>query len=307
MQFGFAGSPKFAADILQIVLDAGLRPQLVITQTSKPTGRGQKIQYTPVYALAQQEKIPIAAPNNIEECVKSLEELELLAIAAYGQILPRSVLNAPLYGCINVHASLLPRWRGASPIEHAILHGDKTTGVSIMQIESKLDAGPIYLQQRHPLDGTETSTSLSNQLARIGGSALLTVLKGFSAKDKPVPRPQARTGVTYAPRLSTDDARIDWGQTAIVNERKVRAFVGRNAAFTSRQELRIRILDASVRKGDFFPGRLYRADRTITIGCEQDGLLLRTVQLNRGKGTPLSAESALNGFGQLLEDGIQFD
>ena len=307
MQFGFAGSPRFAADILQIILDAGLRPQLVITQPSKPKGRGQTIQHTPVYSLAQQENIPIATPNNIEECVKSLRDLELLVVAAYGQILPGPVLDAPRYGCINVHTSLLPRWRGASPVEHAILHGDKTTGVSIMQIESKLDTGPIYLQQSHSLDGTETSSSLSCILARIGGNALLTVLNEFSKDDKPRPRPQAKTGVTYAPQLSSNDARIDWGQSATANERRVRAFVGRNAAFTSRETLRLRILEAEVRAGEFLPGRLYRSEKSLTIGCSRDGLLLRTVQLNRGKGAPLSVASAINGFGRLLEDGIQFD
>ncbi|MXW06674.1 MAG: methionyl-tRNA formyltransferase [Gammaproteobacteria bacterium] len=307
MQFGFAGSPIFAANILQIILNAGLRPQLVITQTSKPTGRGQKIQNTPVYSLAQRENIPIATPNNIEECVKSLTQLDMLAVAAYGQILTRSVLNAPRYGCINVHTSLLPRWRGASPIEHTILHGDKTSGVSIMQIESKLDTGPVFLQRRHTLDGTETTSSLSNTLAQIGGNALLSVLNDFSKENKPIPRPQATTGVTYAPRLSTNDARIDWGQTATVNERKVRAFVGRNAAFTSRDKLRLRILEAEVCAGELVPGRLYRTEKLLMIGCKQDGLLLRTVQLNRGKGTPLSIAAVLNGFGRLFEDGIQFD
>lgn len=307
MQFGFAGSPVFAADILQIILTAGFRPQIVITQASKPTGRGQKIQHTPAYSLAQRENIPVVTPNRVEECVKSLTDLDLLVVAAYGQILPRCVLNAPFYGCINVHTSLLPRWRGASPIEHAILHGDKTTGVSIMRIEPKLDAGPIYLQKKYVLDETETTTTLSNSLTKLGGNALLTVLNEFSQEDKPKPRPQAKTGVTYAPRLLANDARIDWGQTATINERKVRAFVGRNAAFTSRGDLRLRILTAEVQEGEFFPGRLYRAERTMTIGCKQDGLLLRTVQLNRGKGTPMNVASALNGFGRLFEDGIQFD
>lgn len=307
MQFGFAGSPLFAADILQIILAAELRPQLVITQASKPTGRGRKIQHTPVYSLAQQENIPIATPNKVEECVKSLLDLDLLVVAAYGQILPRSVLNAPLHGCINVHTSLLPRWRGASPVEHAILHGDNTTGVSIMQIESKLDAGPVYLQQKYVLDGTETATSLTNDLAKLGGNALLIVLNDFSKENNPTPSPQAKTGVTYAPRLLSNDARIDWGQTAIVNERKVRAFVGRNAAFTSREEVRLRILAAEVRKGEFFPGKLYRTESTLMIGCKRGGLLLRTVQLNLGKGTPMSIASALNGYGRLFEDGIQFD
>lgn len=307
MRFGFAGSPTFAADILQIVLDAGLRPQLVITQASKPKGRGQNIQHTSVHSLALQRNIPIECPNKIEECAESLSGLDLLAVAAYGQILPRSVLLTPFYGCINVHASLLPRWRGASPIEHAILHGDKTTGVSIMHIESKLDAGPVYLQRSTTLDGSETAATLSKNLARSGGIALVEVLNKFVQKAVPKPTSQAKTGITYAPRLTASDARIDWGLTALANERKVRAFVGRNPAFTTRGELRLRVLEAEIIRGDFSPGRLYRSNKQFVIGCAQNGLLLRTVQLNRGKGTELSVEAMLNGYGQLFKDGIQFD
>ncbi|MXZ45077.1 MAG: methionyl-tRNA formyltransferase [Gammaproteobacteria bacterium] len=307
MQFGFAGSPTFAADILQIILDAGLRPQLVITQASKPTGRGRKIQHTPVHSQALQHNIPIECPNKIEECAESLSGLDLLAVAAYGQILPRSVLLTPSYGCINVHASLLPRWRGASPIEHAILHGDKITGVSIMHIEPRLDAGPVYLRRSITLDGRETAATLSKNLARLGGIALVEVLKQFAQKTDPKPTSQAQTGITYAPRLTANDARIDWGLTAMANERKVRAFVERNPAFTTRGDLRLRVLEAEINRGDFSPGRLYRSNEQLVIGCAQDGLLLRTVQLNRGKGTVLSAKAILNGFGQLFEDGIQFD
>ena len=307
MQFGFAGSPTFAADILQIILDAGLSPQLVITQASKPTGRGQKIQQTPVYSLARRNNIPIATPNKIEECTIALDQLDLLAVAAYGQILPETVLQTPRYGCINVHASLLPRWRGASPIEHAILHGDEATGISIMHIESKLDAGPVYLQRTITLDGSETTTTLSKNLALLGGHTLLEVLYKFAQDDVPRPQPQTQVGVTYAPRLTTADARLDWKHTAKANERKVRAFVGRTPAFTTQGDLRLRVLEAKVHKGDFSAGRLYRTANRLVIGCEHDGLLLQTVQLNRGKGTPQSIDAMLNGFGRLFEHGIQFD
>lgn len=307
MQIGFAGSPTFAAEILQIILDAGLRPQLVITQASKPTGRGQKIQNTPVYSLAHNENIPLATPSKIEECAVALAGLDLLAVAAYGQILTKTVLQTPRYGCINVHASNLPRWRGASPIEHAILHGDDATGISIMRIESKLDAGPVYLQESIALDGRETAATLSKSLAQLGGNALCKVLQKFAQGDTPTPKPQAQVGITHAPRLTPEDARLNWKDRATTNERKVRAFIGRNSAFTTRGDLRLRVLEADVDKGDFSPGRLYRSANTLVIGCKQGGLLLRTVQLNRGKGTPLSAEATLNGFGRLFEDGIQFD
>ena len=305
MQFGFAGSPTFAAEILQCILDAGQSPALVITQTAKPTGRGQQLQHTPVYSLAQRESIPVA--SNLEEYANRLTDLELLVVAAYGQILSRSILEKPKYGCVNVHASLLPRWRGASPIEHAILYGDKTAGISIMHIEPKLDTGPIYLQRRIQLDGTETSTSLSKNLSQLGGYALLEVLNEFLEGKIPKPLPQTISGVTYAPRLTTADARLIWGDTATANERRVRAFVGRNSAFATRGDLRLRILEATVQHGEFLPGRLYRTGKTLVIGCQHDGLALQAVQLNRGKGTLLSTAAALNGFGHVFEDGIQFD
>lgn len=307
MHFGFAGSPRFAADILQCILDAGLRPQLVITQAAKPTGRGQKLQYTPVYTLAEHENIPIASPNKISACAHLLSELEFLIVAAYGQILPQSILDIPRLGCINVHASLLPRWRGASPIEHAILNGDTTTGISVMHIERKLDAGPVYLTQHVTLNGTETTASLSQNLAKIGGSALLKVLNNFFADEAPKPVPQATTGVSYAPQLTSKDACINWEDTAVFNERKVRAFVGRSSAYTTCRDLRLRILEAAVHTGEFIPGRLYRTEKTVVMGCQQDGLRLETVQLNRGKGTPLNITAALNGFGRFFKDGIQFD
>ena len=307
MQFGFAGSPTFAAEILQCILEAGRIPELVITQAAKPTGRGQKLRHTPVYSLAQREGIPITSPSSLEEYANRITDIELLVVAAYGQILSRTVLELPKYGCVNVHASLLPRWRGASPIEHAILYGDEFSGISIMHIEPKLDAGPIYLQRRLQLNGSETSSSLSKNLSQLGGHALLEVLNKFLEGNIPKPIPQTTSGVTYAPRLTTADARLIWGDTATANERRVRAFVGRNSAFTTRGDLRLRIREATVQRGDFVPGRLYRTAKTLVIGCQRDGLALQTVQLNRGKGTPLSVPAALNGFGRFFEDGIQFD
>ena len=307
MQFGFAGSPTFAADILQYILDVGHQPRLIITQAAKPTGRGKKLLHTPVHALAERVDVPVVSPKNINECAHLLKELKLLVVVAYGQILSQSILETPLFGCINVHASILPRWRGASPIEHSILSGDSTTGISVMQIVSELDAGPVYLMKRMNLEGNETTASLSTSLAKLGGAALVEVLNKLVANDISTPTPQPRTGVTYAPRLTTNDARIDWGQSASTNERKIRAFVDRSAAFTTRGDLRLRILKAKVLKGEFVPGRLYRTTKNAVIGCQQDGLSLLTVQLNRGKGTRLDIAAALNGFSRLLIDGIQFD
>lgn len=307
MQFGFAGSPAFAADVLQCVLDAGHKPQFVVTQAAKPTGRGQKFRDTPVSRLAQRERISVVSPRKIDDCTHLIRELELLVVVAYGQILSQSILDAPLHGCINVHPSLLPRWRGASPIEHSILHGDQSTGISIMRIQPALDAGPVFLTEQLVLNGSETTESLSKSLAQLGGVALLRVLKMFEASNVPVPVPQAKSGVSYAPLLTSIDARLDWTQSAQINERKVRAFVGRSPAFTTCGDIRLRILEAKLQKGNFVPGRLYQSSQTVVIGCREDGLRLVTVQLNRGKGTPLNIIALLNGYGRFFKDGIQFD
>lgn len=307
MQFGFAGSPDFAVTVLGSMLQARRVPSIVLTQPPRTSGRNRSKKRTPVHEMAIERGIEVATPNKLKNQEHLLADLDLLVVAAYGLILPRSILDAPRLGCINVHASLLPRWRGAAPIEHVILHGDNQTGVSIMRIVPKLDAGPVYRTASLSLKGDETTESLTQSLAALGGDTLNLVLGEFEQGTVSDPIAQNPSLVTYAPSLSTEDARIDWSCDARSIERRVRAFVGRSSAFTMCENIRIRILEASLVEGDFVPGIARREDRHVVIGCGVGGLALETVQLNRGRGTPMSISSALNGYGSIFSDGVRFE
>ncbi len=307
MQIAFAGSPQFASWILDALIASPFKPSIVFTQPAKPSGRGLKSKPTPVYDLACTHQITTEAPPRLNECVSQLKELDLLAVAAYGQILSNEVLNAPKRGCINVHASLLPRWRGASPIEHAILTGDDKTGVSIMEIVPKLDAGPVYKSKSIPLLGSETTQSLTQTLAEIGSELLIEMLTSVQQGEMTEPTPQNPELVTYARRLTTEDARINWDQLATEIERQIRAFDGRNAAFTTRENLRLRIIDAEVVRGNYSNGQVHRNKSSVIIGCQDGGINLKYIQINIGSGKPMSIQAALNGYGDLFSDGSKFD
>lgn len=307
MQLGFAGSPKFAVTVLDAMLRAGRIPKVVITQPPRASGRNRAEKRTPVHEVASQCGIDVATPQRLKNQEHLLDDLDLLVVAAYGLILPTSILETPRLGCINVHASLLPRWRGASPIEHAILHGDRETGVSIMRIAPKLDSGPVYRTDKISLNGSETTESLTQSLATLGGNALNLVLEEFEQGTVSEPTVQDPSLVTYAPSLSAEDARIDWTCDASSIERHVRAFVGRSSAYTTCDDIRLRILEASRVEGKYEPGIARRQNRHVVIGCGSGGLSLETVQLNRGKGTPMPIASALNGYSNVFSDGMRFE
>ena len=198
MQIGFAGSPEFAVTVLDAMLRAGRIPKVVISQPPRASGRNRAEKRTPVHEVASQCGINVATPQRLKNQEHLLDDLDLLVVAAYGLILPTSILETPRLGCINVHASLLPRWRGASPIEHAILHGDRETGVSIMRIAPKLDAGPVYRTDKISLNGSETTESLTQSLATLGGNALNLVLEEFEQGTVSEPTAQDPSLVTYA-------------------------------------------------------------------------------------------------------------
>ncbi|MCY3885484.1 MAG: methionyl-tRNA formyltransferase [Gammaproteobacteria bacterium] len=307
MQIGFAGSPPFAATVLHAVMQAGRTPKIVFSQPPRASGRNRSTSLTPVHKMARQCRLEVATPHVLKNQEHLFFELDLLIVAAYGLILPRAVLEAPRLGCVNVHASLLPRWRGAAPIEYAILHGDQETGVSIMRIEPKLDAGPVFRKASLPLTGNETTESLTQSLAILGGHTLNLVLEQFEKGELSEPTPQDTSLVTYAPSLKAQDARIDWFQDATKIERQIRAFVGRSAAYTMCDDIRIRILEASPVEGKYKPGIAECENKSVVIGCGTGGLALETVQLNRGRGTPMSISSALNGYANVFSDGTSFE
>ncbi len=230
----FMGSPDFAVPTLQ-ALAAAYPVVGVVTQPDKPAGRGRKPTPPPVKRAAEALGIPVIQPRRLRrpEAFDALQawQPDLIVVAAYGQILRPNVLALPRYGCINVHASLLPRWRGASPIQHAILHGDRETGITIMLMDEGMDTGPILSQQALPIAPDDTAATLSARLADLGARLLLGTLPGY-LRGEIRPRPQPEEGVTYAPLLKKADGRLDFGQPAETLARQVRAFNPWPGAFT---------------------------------------------------------------------------
>ena len=311
MNIGFAGTPVFAATILDALLASKHEVSMVLTQPSRPAGRGRRVRPGPVETLSREHGLVVHALEDLRGAESMLEPLDVLVVAAYGLLLPKRVLTAPRLGCFNVHASLLPRWRGASPIEHAILHGDNQTGVSIMRLTSRLDAGPVYQQAALPLNDKSTTSSATEALAQLGGIEIVKVLDYAEDDALEEPQPQPESQATYAPRLSNEAAQINWRESAAQIDRHIRAFHGRGMAFTMLQlpdrNVRIRVLEAKIVKHSGTPGEVLLADSEPVIGCGQNALSLKTIQLNIGKGRAMSGTDAVNGFADLWHAGTRLE
>src|SRR5437762_5132139 len=255
------GTPDFAAAILSGLVAAGHRLRAVYTQPPRPAGRGHRLQSSPVQLLAERIGLPVRSPASLRDDGAQAEFAAIGAdaavVAAYGLILPPPILAAPRLGCLNVHASLLPRWRGAAPIQRAILAGDRETGVSIMQMDEGLDTGPVLLQQAVPILPDTTAGQLTESLAELGGRLMLEALDGLAA-GRLAPRLQPSEGITYAPKIRREEARIDWRQPADALERQVRAFEPRPGAWFSGGGERIRVLRAEIEpQGNMPPGTVF--------------------------------------------------
>lgn len=227
MRILFMGSPAFSVPVLEALLAAGHEVAAVWSQPPRPSGRGQKLTPTPVHAAAQARAIPVFTPKSL----KSVEEQALFAgfeadvavVVAYGLILPQAVLDAPRLGCLNIHASLLPRWRGAAPIQRAILAGDAITGVQVMQMEAGLDTGPVHATATTRIDAGDTGTSLHDRLSALGAGLIVETLPAIADGSlKPVP--QSEDGLTYAAKIDRAETRIDWSRPAVEVDRQIRAF-----------------------------------------------------------------------------------
>lgn len=235
LNLGFAGTPEFAKVALEALLAAGYPVKLVLTQPDRPAGRGMKLTASPVKESALKHHIPVLQPASLkkgEDGADALlqirtacggKPLDLLIVAAYGLILPQAVLDAPRLGCLNIHASLLPRWRGAAPIQRAIEAGDSSTGVCIMQMEAGLDTGPVRLTREIAIADDDTASTLHDKLAELGGRALVEALDALVMSKLPL-SPQPEHGVTYAEKISKAEGLIDWQQPAMVLQRRLRAF-----------------------------------------------------------------------------------
>ena len=289
MKIVFAGTPEFAVASLR----AAARHQEVVgvyTQPDRPAGRGRGLMPSPVKLEAIARGIPVFQPESLksEQAQQQLRDLQpdLMVVVAYGLILPKAVLAIPTYGCWNVHASLLPRWRGAAPIQRAIQAGDADTGVCLMQMEAGLDTGPVLLRQHTPSQAGELGGSLHDRLAELGAQVLSDGLGLLRAGLKPIAQPQPEQGVTYAHKLDKAEARLDWSQDAQVLERTVRAFNPWPIAEAQLAGERVRIHGAVALADNQgkTPGTLLAAGRDgIDIACGQGALRLRVLQREGGK------------------------
>jgi len=281
MRAGFAGTPEFAARVLQRLLDRGHRPECVFTQPDRPAGRGLAPQPSAVKKLALAHGLPVAQPASLktDESRQTLAdaELDVLVVVAYGLILPPEALALPRWGCLNVHASLLPRWRGAAPLQRAILGGDAETGVCVMQMDAGLDTGPVVHRVPTPIAPDETTESLHDRLASLGGDALCAVL----ARPGPWPgTPQGEAGVSYAAKIDKSEARIDWTAAAAAVDRQVRAFNPIPGAWSEICGERIKAWQSSIaplRGG--VPGEiLVVSDEALCVACGEGSVLLGELQ-----------------------------
>ena len=222
----FAGTPEFSVPALEALAASAHRVVAVYTQPDRPAGRGQQLAMSAVKQCALRHSLPVEQPPTLRdpEAVERLAALrpDVMVVVAYGLILPANVLAIPRLGCVNIHASLLPRWRGAAPIHRALLAGDEVTGVTIMQMDAGLDTGPMLIERATPIESTDTSGTLHDRLARMGADALLEALEGIS-NGTLTPRAQPAEGATYAAKIRKEEARIDWTRTAIEIDRQVRA------------------------------------------------------------------------------------
>ncbi len=236
MRIVFAGTPDFAASALKAIVEAGLNVVAVYTQPDRPAGRGMKLTASAVKTAALAHGIPVLQPERLkgadEQAALAALKPDVMVVAAYGLILPQAVLDIPTHGCINIHASLLPRWRGAAPIHRAIEAGDTESGVCIMQMEAGLDTGPVLATERAEIASNDTTGSLHDRLAALGAGAIVETLKRLQAGSAPLSQPQPTEGVTYAHKITSEEARIDWQQPAEAIERKIRAFNPAPGAWT---------------------------------------------------------------------------
>ena len=296
----FAGTPEFARVILRDLLQGPEEVVGVFTQPDRPAGRGRALQASPVRQEALAAGIPVFQPESCKtaEALQLLRDLapDLLIVVAYGQILPQAILDLPTRGAINVHASLLPAWRGAAPIARAIAAGDVESGISIMQMEAGLDSGPVLWTARVPIAAADTAASLQDRLAQQGGHALREALDRLWA-NRLVPKPQDPDLATYARKLKKDEALLDWHQPAVILERLVRAFNPSPIAHALFRGKGLRIWQARVApgRGDVAPGRISAVEKDgIVVACGENQLQLLAVQ-PAGKGV-LSGSDFVRGY-----------
>jgi len=295
MRLGFAGTPEFAATALRAVLDDGHRVDLVLTKPDRPQGRGLKLVRSAVNDLALQREITVFQPPTLRDAAAreliTAHRLDLLIVAAYGLLLPPEILRWPRLGCVNIHASLLPRWRGAAPIHRAILAGDRESGITLMQMDEGLDTGPIIARYPVRIAPDATTGSLHEALAATGARAIVELLAGLRSGGPLASTPQPHEGITYAAKIDRAESVIDWNESAVMIERRVRAFDPSPGAMTSLDGSLYKIRKAHAAPGRFgLPGSVARADTgSIVVACGEGALIVRALQRAGGRELPVDA------------------
>lgn len=281
------GTPEFAVPSLKALIESGDEVVAVVTQPDKPKGRGLEITPPPVKILAQKYGIPVLQPQKIktEEFLKQLEELrpDIICVVAYGKILPKGILELPRYGCINVHASLLPKYRGAAPINWAIIRGEKVTGITTMKMDEGMDTGDILLQREVPIEDEDTAETLSHKLSLTGAEVLIETLN-LLKEGRLKPIPQNHSQATYAPMLKKEDGEIDWGKTAEEIKNLVRGTLPWPGAYTFLDNKILKVYKVRVVEGQGKPGEVIKSDKeTLRVATGENALDILELQIEGGK------------------------
>jgi methionyl-tRNA formyltransferase len=288
MRVAFAGTPEFAKVALDAILAAGFDVPLVLTQPDRPSGRGMQLHASPVKQLALAHGIPVAQPERLKDPATHAPLIaaapDVLVVAAYGLILPQAVLDIPRLGCLNIHGSLLPRWRGAAPIHRAIEAGDAATGITVMRMEAGLDTGPMLLAESLPIAGDDTTATLHDKLAALGGRLIVEALWRLPELTA---TPQPEAGVTYANKIDKAEAAIDWRRPAAEIERQVRAFNPFPGAVATLRDTAVKVWGARTAAASGEPGKVLASGADgIVVACGDGALLLTQLQKPGGKRLP---------------------
>lgn len=306
----FAGTPDFAAHHLAILLASRHQVIAAYSQPDRPAGRGKKLTASPVKQLALTHEIPVYQPVGLKnaEAQQALRDLQadVMVVVAYGLILPQVVLDTPRLGCINVHASLLPRWRGAAPIQRALAAGDRETGVTIMQMDAGLDTGPMLKKTHCSINEDDTGGSLHDKLAAIGGPALLSTLDDIAAGNAS-PEIQNDDSSCYAAKINKQEQAIDWTEPAVDIARRIRAFNPFPVAYSELDNQRVKLWMAQpLDETSVTPGTIIRSERS-GIDVASGLGVVRIIELQLPGGKALNTAAALNGYGALFTPGRQFN
>ncbi|WP_308033293.1 methionyl-tRNA formyltransferase [Neisseria cinerea] len=298
MKVIFAGTPDFAAAALKAIAAAGFEVPLVLTQPDRPKGRGMQLAPSPVKQAALELGLRVAQPEKLRNNAEALQMLkdtgaDVMVVAAYGLILPQDVLDTPKHGCLNIHASLLPRWRGAAPIQRAIEAGDAETGVCIMQMDIGLDTGDVVSEHRYPIQPTDTANEVHDVLMGLGAEAIVADLQRLQAESRLNTVKQPEEGVTYAQKLSKEEARIDWNESAAVIERKIRAFNPVPAAWVEYQGKPMKIWRAEVVVQQGCAGEVLSCSADgLVVACGENALNITELQPAGGRRMNIAAFAA---------------